>query len=80
MAYTEEREFTFRIQACITFGEDYEGEDDGYAWAPELTQLMGQVMRGIVQTATAAGWRVRPANRGRSTDEEVTLVLEQTRQ
>jgi hypothetical protein len=79
MDYTEEREFTFRIQARVTFGEDYEGEEDGYAWAPELAALMGQMLSGMVQTASAAGWRVRPANRGRSTDEEVTLVLERTR-
>jgi hypothetical protein len=79
MPYTEEREFTFRIQARVSFAEDYDGEEDGYAWAPSLTQLMGQIMAGMVQSATAAGWRVRPANRGRATDEEVTLVLEQSR-
>jgi hypothetical protein len=79
MAYTEEREFNFRIQARVTFAEDYEGEDDGYAWTPELTQLMAKLMHGMVATANAAGWHVRPANRGRSTEDEVMLVLEQTR-
>ena len=79
MDYVEEKDFTFRLEVRCAFPDDYEGESDGYAWTPELNALTGEMLAAIVATVQKRpGWRVRPANRGRATDEEITLVLERT--
>jgi len=77
MPHIEEREFVLRFELRCEFPDDYEGDDDGYEW----TQSLGGLRSELVQAAVAAiarhpGWKVRPANRGRPTDEEVTLILE----
>ncbi|HZS40844.1 MAG TPA: hypothetical protein VFF06_28620 [Polyangia bacterium] len=77
MAYVEERELTFRIEARCTFPDDYEGESDGFAWVPEFQQLAGEMLRSLVAAVRAhPQWKVHPANRGRSSEDEVTLVVE----
>ncbi len=77
MPYVEEREFTFRLEMRSEFPEDYDGEADGYAWTGELRPLIGEMLHALVQVvARHPGWTVRPGNRGRSTEDEVTLVLE----
>jgi len=79
MAYAEEREFTFRLEARMEFPDDYDGELDGYAWAPELQVIAGQLLAAMVETLKRhPAWKVRPRNRGRSSEDEVTLVLERT--
>lgn len=77
MRYVEEREFVLRLELRCEFPEDYEGDEDGYEWA----RAFGPIAAEIVQAAAAAvrrrpGWRVHARNRGRPTDEEVTLVVE----
>ena len=75
--HTEEREFTLRLELVRTFPDDYQGDEDGYAWTEEARALLAQMVAAAAQTlARAPGWKVRPANRGRSSDDEVTLVVE----
>jgi hypothetical protein len=76
MAYVEEREFTLRFELRCEFPEDYDGDADGYAWVAGFPQLASEIVRHAAQAAGRAGWRVRTANRGRSSEDEVTLVLE----
>ena len=76
MAYVEEREFTFRLELRREFGADYEGDEDGFAWAEDVQPLAGEMMQALVSVAQRHGWTVHPRNRGRSTEDEVTLVLE----
>jgi hypothetical protein len=76
MDHVEEREFTLRLQVRCVFPEGYEGEADGYAWWEELSPLTGEIVRAASQIASRAGWDVRPTNRGRPAEEEVTLVVE----
>jgi hypothetical protein len=77
MPYVEEREFIFRIEARCEFSQDYQGDADGYAWVPEFQTLAGEMLRALVRTVQAhPGWTVHPANRGRSSEDEVTLVLD----
>jgi hypothetical protein len=41
--------------------------------------LAAELLRAIVQTLERhPEWKVRPRNRGRSSEDEVTLVLERT--
>ncbi len=75
--HVEEKEFTLRLELRCSFADDYEGEEDGYAWAAELPRLIAAVLAASVQAiARQPGWSVRPRNRGRSSDDEVTLVVE----
>jgi hypothetical protein len=77
MDYVEEREFTLRLQVRCVFPEGYDGEADGYAWWEEFPAIAAEIVRAAAQVAGArGGYRVRPANRGRPADEEVTLILE----
>jgi hypothetical protein len=77
MSYVEERQFTLRFEVQCPFPDDYDGEQDGYEWWPAFTALAAEVVRAAAHTITARpGWKVRPANRGRPSDEEVTLVVE----
>ena len=77
MAYDEEKEFTFRIELVRRFSEDYQGEDDGFAWVPGTRPILSDMLHALVQVAQKyPGWKIRPRNRGRSSDDEVTLVLE----
>jgi hypothetical protein len=76
MDYVEEREFTLRFELRCQFPEGYEGDADGYEWLKEFPAIAAE----LVQSAAAIirrhpGWSVRPANRGRPADEEVTLAV-----
>jgi hypothetical protein len=76
MDYVEEREFTLRLQVRCVFPESYEGEADGYAWWEEFPALAAELVRAAGQIAARGGYQVRGSNRGRPSDEEITLVLE----
>ena len=73
--YSEEREFTLKLEARIAFPADYQGEGDGYAWAPDFERLCQRLVVQLVQTAQREGWQVQPANRGRSPHDEAVLVV-----
>jgi hypothetical protein len=79
LTHVEEREFTLRIQVRCAFPENYEGDDDGYAWWAGVEPATAEIVRAAVAIlARQPGSRVRPANRGRPADEEVTLLVERT--
>jgi hypothetical protein len=77
MAYVEEREFTLRFELRCEFPEGYEGEADGYEWAGEFGQIASELLaatRAVI--ARHPGWSMRTRNRGRSSEDEVTIVLD----
>jgi hypothetical protein len=75
-AYTEEREFTLRFELTCEFPDDYEGEADGFAWTSEFATMKAELVKSAVAIiARHPGWDIRPGNRGRATEDEVTLVL-----
>jgi len=78
MPYVEEREFTLRLTLRCEFPDDYEGEEDGYVWAQdEVPAVASDLVRAAVQMlAKRPGWKVRPTNRGRSSEDEVALMAE----
>jgi hypothetical protein len=78
MDYAEEREFTLRLQVRCVFPEGYEGDADGYGWAEEIAPLAAEIVSAAARIAASRGYVVRPANRGRPAEEEVTLVVEKT--
>jgi hypothetical protein len=77
MDYVEEREFLLRLEVRCPFPPDYDGDEDGYAWVESFRPIANQIVQAAAAAAKAhPGWRVRFGNRGRPTDEEVTLILE----
>ena len=76
MDHVEEKEFTLRLQVRRVFPEGYEGDADGYAWWEEFPPVAAEVVRAAAQILAAKGYRVRPSNRGRPAEEEVTLIVE----
>jgi hypothetical protein len=77
MNYVEQREFTLRLDVRCAFPDDYDGEDDGYEWWREVQPMAAEIVRAAAAIlAGREGWSVRPANRGRPSDEEVTLLVE----
>jgi hypothetical protein len=75
--HVEEKEFTLRLELSCSFPDDYEGDEDGYQWVEEARALIAQVVAAAAQAAVRRpGWRVRPGNRGRPSDDEVTLIVE----
>jgi hypothetical protein len=78
-AYVEEREFNLRFVLRASFGDDYDGEEDGYAWAAELPGIAAEIVAAAAAVVSRhPGWSVRGGNRGRSSEDEVTLVLEKS--
>ena len=78
MRYVEERDFTIRLDLRCEFGEAYEGEADGYAW---IREFHDRIAPRLVEAVVAAirqhpGWTVRPGNRGRALEDEVSLIVE----
>jgi len=77
MDYIEERTFVVRVEVRCTFPADYDGEEDGYAWVEEFRPLAAEIAQAAATAVKRRpGWRVRPGNRGRPTDEEITLVVD----
>jgi hypothetical protein len=76
MDHVEQREFILRLEVSCAFPESYEGEADGYAWWEDFGPVAAEIVRAAAQAvARRPGWTVRPANRGRPADEEVTLLV-----
>jgi hypothetical protein len=76
-AYVEEKTFDLHFALRCEFPDDYEGELDGYEWAKEFPAIAAEVIRAAAAAvARHPQWRIHPGNRGRSSEDEVTLVLE----
>jgi len=77
MEYVEERQFVLHLDLRCAFPDDYDGEEDGYAWAEQFAPIAQQIARAALEViARHPGWRVRPSNRGRPTEEEVSRIVE----
>ena len=77
MRYEEEKEFTIRLVLRCSFPDDYDGDLDGYAWASDVPRIAAEVLRGaLAAVGGRPGWKLHGGNRGRSTEDEVTLVLD----
>ena len=78
MRYVEERDFTLRLDLRCEFPDAYEGEQDGYAWLREFHErILSRVVQAAVdEIRRHPGWTVRPGNRGRPVEDEVSLVVE----
>jgi hypothetical protein len=77
MKYVEEREFTLRFAVRCEFPDDYDGDQDGQEWARAFDPIAADAVAAAAEAVRRRpGWSVRPANRGRPSTDEVTLVVE----
>jgi len=75
--HVEDKEFLIRFELRASFPDDYQGEEDGYAWTSAFPPLAQALIGALARTVAAhPGWRIRPTNRGRSSDDEVSFILE----
>lgn len=73
--HREEGRFVIRLELSAEFDEDYEGDDDGYAWlARWRARVQSRVVRAVFDELRAEpGFDAVPASRGKSPDEETEI-------
>jgi hypothetical protein len=75
--HVENKEFAIRIDLRASFPDDYEGEEDGYSWAGDFRPLAQALVTAVARTIAAhPGWTFHPSNRGRSSEDEVSFIVE----
>jgi hypothetical protein len=75
--HREEGAFVIRIDLSADFGEDYEGDDDGYAWLEGWhARVRPRLVRAVFdQLRAEPGFSVIPASRGKSPDDEIEIAV-----
>ncbi len=75
--HREEGTFSVRIELSAEFGEDYEGDDDGYAWLERWrTRVQPLVARAVfAELRSEPGFSAVPVSRGKNPEEELEIAL-----
>ena len=75
MPHLEERQFTIALHLSAQFPDDYEGDDDGFAWHEAFDRrLRGRVVAAVIDALRGEpGWHVVPAPRGRHPSDAVDI-------
>jgi hypothetical protein len=73
--HREEGRFTIHIDLSAEFDEDYEGDDDGFAW---LTRFRNEIRPRLARAVFNAlrsdpSFRAIPTSRGASPDEHLDI-------
>jgi hypothetical protein len=77
--HREEGRFVVHIELTAEFDEEYEGDDDGYAWLKAWRErVQPRIARAVFDVLRSdPGFTAVPASRGRNPDEvlEVAVVF-----
>jgi hypothetical protein len=75
--HREDGRFVVRIELTAEFDEDYEGDDDGYAWLEAWrARVQPRIARAVFAELRAEpGFTAVPASRGRNPDEELEIAV-----
>ncbi|HEY4013212.1 MAG TPA: hypothetical protein VGM06_07730 [Polyangiaceae bacterium] len=75
--HREEAGFVVRIELSAEFDDDYEGDDDGYAWLEGWRQrVLPRVVRAVMSELRAEpGYDAVPASRGKNPEDEVEVAV-----
>ena len=75
--YQEEKSFVVRFNLEATFSEDYEGDEDAYAWLHDWeTRVKPDVMKSIFTSLRKfPSWSAHVRNRGMASTEEIEISL-----
>jgi hypothetical protein len=75
--HREEGRFVVRIELSAEFGEDYEGDDDGYAWLEAWrARVQPRLARAVFdQLRAEPGFSAVPSSRGTSPGDELEVAV-----
>lgn len=75
--FQEEKVFRLRFNLEATFPEDYEGEEDNYAWLRDWDQqIKPELLKLIFETLRQhPAWAAHVRNRGVAPTDEIEIVL-----
>ncbi len=75
--HREEASFVVRIELSAEFDDDYEGDDDGYAWLEAWrARVQPRLARAVFEQLRAEpGFSAVPASRGKSPDDELEIAV-----
>lgn len=77
MVHVEDRTFTLRFSLEARVRDEYEGEEDEYAWVDEWeTAMKPDVIKAVFSALRKhPGWTARVRNRGASEQDEIEIVV-----
>jgi hypothetical protein len=75
--HREEGRYVVRVELSAEFDEDYEGDDDGYAWLDAWrARVQPRLVRAIFEQLRAEpGFSVIPVSRGKSPEDELEIEV-----
>ena len=75
--YQEEKTFTFRFSLEASFPDDYEGDEEHYAWAREWeARIKPDLLKVLFESLRQhQSWQAHVRNRGKSSADEIEVVL-----
>jgi hypothetical protein len=75
--HREEGRFVVSIDLSAEFDEDYEGDDDGYAWLEAWrARVQPRLVRAVFEQLRAEpGFSVVPASRGKNPEDEIEIAV-----
>jgi hypothetical protein len=75
--HREEGRFTIRLELEAEFGEEYEGDDDGYTWLRHFgDEVRPRLARAVFDALRADGrFDAVPTSRGASPDENLEITV-----
>jgi hypothetical protein len=73
--HREEGRFVVSIELSAEFDEDYEGDDDGYAWLEAWrARVQPRLVRAVFEQLRAEpGFSAVPASRGKNPEDEIEI-------
>lgn len=77
MDHREERSFSIDLHLTATFGDEYEGDEDGYAWFQRFErELKPELLRAVFAALRAhPRFSALPAPRGRNPDDALEIDI-----
>ncbi|MBI4400028.1 MAG: hypothetical protein HY581_00165 [Nitrospirae bacterium] len=75
--FQEEKGFNLRFSLEANFPEDYEGDEDNYAWLKDWrTRVKPELLKIIFDTLRRdPSWTVHVRNRGVSPEDEIEIAM-----
>jgi hypothetical protein len=75
--YREEGRFVLRIDLSAEFGDEYEGESDGYAWLEHWrAHVKPRLVRAVFEALRSEpGFEALPAPRGKNPEDELEVAV-----
>jgi hypothetical protein len=75
--HSEEARFVISIDLSAEFGEEYEGDDDGYVWLERWrTHVMPRLAAAVMRELRAdPGFSAVPVTRGKHPEDEMEVAV-----